>query len=71
MQVVKHGGRADAAVTDETTQLVVLPQPGSAAVAPAALLKAVARGEYGSPALGHMRSRVKSGQLDLVSPRCD
>ena len=69
-QVVQHGGSADLAVTDETTQLVVLPQPDGAAVALAALLKAVARGEYGSPTLGHLRSRLKRGQLDLVSPKC-
>jgi len=67
---VKHGGRADAAVTDETTHLVVLPQPDGAAFAPAALLKAVACGEYDAPALSHLRSRLKTGRLDLVSPTC-
>ena len=43
-QVVRHGGQFEATVTAETTQLVVLPQSDGAAVTPAALLKAVARG---------------------------
>ena len=69
-QVVRHGGQFEATVTAETTQLVVLPQSDGAAVTPAALLKAVARGEYGAPALGHLRSRLAGGQLHMVTPKC-
>ena len=71
-QVVRHGGyqQAEATVTAETTQLVVLPQPDGAAVTPAALLKAVARGECGAPALDHLRSRLLEQQLHLVTPKC-
>jgi hypothetical protein len=69
LQLVQHGGRVEAAVAESTTQLVVLPQPEGAAVPPAALLKAVAHGEYGAPALRHLRCRLATRQLHLVTSR--
>ena len=70
-QVVQHGGRAEATVTAETTQLVLVPQPAGACVTSAALLEALARGgALGAPTLDHLRSRIVSGQLQILSPTC-
>ena len=70
IQVIRHGGRVEAAVTAETTQLVVLPQLEAAAVAPDVLLKAVARGGDGAAAVRHVHSRLEHGQLHLVTSKC-
>lgn len=70
-QVVRHGGRAEATVTAETTQLVVLPQPAGAPVTADALLEAMGCGdEPGGPTPEHLSSRLASGQLQVVSATC-
>ncbi len=68
-QVVQHGGRADAAIREETTQLVVLPQPAGAHVTAAALLEWANRGGgLGAPALANLRSCLANGTLQMLTP---